>query len=90
MWLLGNPSESDRGLWSYLGHNCEVDTGRGLFNRGVWGVQGKGRFWFVWVDRLSFDSKKGRWFWFWFVELGFFRASSSTAVVEYFSWTKVS
>ena len=89
--MLGDPGESDRGLWSYLCHDCEVDTGRGLFNRGVWGVQGKGRFWFVWIDRLSFDSKEGRWLWFWFVELGFFCAGGSTATaVEYFSWSKVS
>ena len=36
--LLGDSSESDRSLWSYLCHNCEVNTSRGLFNRSVWGI----------------------------------------------------
>ena len=36
--LLGDSGESDRGLLCYLCHNCEVNTSRGLFNRGVWGV----------------------------------------------------
>ena len=40
---------------------------------------------------MSFDSKEGRWLWFWFVKLGFFCAGSGTAIaVEYFSWSKVS
>ena len=36
--LLGDSGKSDRSLWSYLCHDCEMDTSGGLFDRSVWGI----------------------------------------------------